>query len=115
MDYEAKTLNNQIYSKNHEYEEKAKDASGTAMVSKLKQAIAVIKQELKKNTLDEGIMNSMLFSCAGMKRGQHHLYDEMADPVQVSSATGTKNNTKAAQNKGNIENDEDVVDEDFNY
>ena len=51
------------------------------MVSKLKQAIGVLKQELKKNTIDEGIMNNMLFSCAGMRRGQHHLYDEMADPV----------------------------------
>ena len=74
-----------------------KDASGGAQVSKLKQAIAALKLDLKKNTLDEGVMNSLLFSCAGMRRGQHHLYDEMADPVvQVSSATGTKNNTQAA-------------------
>ena len=30
MDYEAKTLNNTIHQKNHEYEDKAKDASGGA-------------------------------------------------------------------------------------
>ena len=97
MDYDAKSLNNEIHMKNHDYEDKMKDASGGAMVSKLKKAIAALKEETKKNTMDEGIMNSLLFSCAGMKRGQHHLYDEMVDPVQgVSSATGTKNNTQEA-------------------
>jgi hypothetical protein len=54
---------------NHEYEDKMKDASGGAMVSKLKKAIETLKEELKKQTLDEGVMNSILFSCAAMRRG----------------------------------------------
>ena len=69
MDYDAKSLNNAVYAKNNDYEDKMRDASGGAMVSKLKQAIAVMRQEMKKQTLDEGVMNSLLFSCAGMRRG----------------------------------------------
>ena len=95
MDYESKDLSNACYTKEHEYEERMKDASGTALVSKLKKAIGAIKVELKEHNLNEGVMNSMLFSCIAMKRGQHHLYDEMADPVKVSG-TGTKNNTEEA-------------------
>lgn len=90
MDYDAKNLNNALYAKNHDYEDKLKDASGTAQVSKLKKALVALKNEMKEHSLNEGVMNSILFSCAGMKRGQHHLFDEMADPVQVSSGTGTK-------------------------
>ena len=88
-----------MHAKNHDYEDKLKDASGTALVGKLKKAIASLKEDLKKQKLDEGIMNSILFSCAAMRRGQHHLYDEIASPVQAatSGASGTnKNNTEAA-------------------
>jgi len=46
-----------------------KDASGTAQVSKLKKAIAAIKLELKDQSLEEGVMNSMLFSDSAMRRG----------------------------------------------
>ena len=55
-------------------------------------------------------MNNILFSCAEMRRGKHHLYDEMVDPVKVSG-TGTKNNTEEVKK---VSADEDV-DEDFNY
>ena len=58
-----------MFTKNHEYEDKMKDASGGAMVSKLKKAIATLKEDLKKQKLDEGVMNSILFSCAAMRRG----------------------------------------------
>ncbi len=95
MDYESKDLNNAIHTKEHDYEEKMRDATGTALVSKLKLAIIAIKKELKEHSLEEGVMNSLLFSCAGMRRGQHHLWDEMADPVKVSG-TETKNNTEEA-------------------
>ena len=95
MDHESKDLNNAIHTKEHAYEEKMRDATGTALVSKLKLAITAIKKELKENSLEEGVMNSLLFSCAGMRRGQHHLWDEMADPVKVSG-TETKNNTEEA-------------------
>ena len=69
MDYDAKNLNNAVHAKNHEYEDKMKDASGTAQVSKLKAALKILKEEMKDHTLNEGVMNSLLFSCAGMKRG----------------------------------------------
>ena len=95
MDYESKDLSNALHTKEHEYEERMRDASGTALVSKLKKAITTIKAELKEHSMNEGIMNNLLFSCAGMRRGKHHLYDEMADPVQVSR-TETKNNTEEA-------------------
>jgi len=69
MDYDAKNLNNAVHAKNHEYEDKMKDASGTAQVSKLKAALKILKEEMKEHTLNEGVMNNLLFSCAGMKRG----------------------------------------------
>ena len=69
MDYDAKNLNNAVHAKNHDYEDKMKDASGTAQVSKLKAALKILKEEMKDHTLNEGVMNSLLFSCAGMKRG----------------------------------------------
>jgi len=69
MDYESKDLNNAIHTKDHAYEEKMRDATGTALVSKLKQAITEMKKELKEHALEEGVMNSLLFSSAGMRRG----------------------------------------------
>ena len=69
MDYDAKNLNNAVHAKNHDYEDKMKDASGTAQVSKLKAALKILKEEMKDHTLNEGVMNNLLFSCAGMKRG----------------------------------------------
>ena len=69
MDYDAKNLNNAVHAKNHDYEDKMKDASGTAQVSKLKAALKILKEEMKEHTLNEGVMNNLLFSCAGMKRG----------------------------------------------
>lgn len=95
MDYESKDLSNAISSKEHEYEDRMRDASGTVMLSKLKQALKVLQAEVHSDRRDEGIMNNLLFSCAEMRRGKHHLYDEMADPVKVSE-TGTKNNTEEA-------------------
>ena len=95
MDYESKDLRNAIHAKEHDYEEKMRDATGQAQLQKLKQAIVELKAEVRNDSLQEGIMNNLLFSCAGMRRGQHHLYDEMADPVKVSE-TGTKNNTEEA-------------------
>ena len=96
MDYEAKDLTNACQTKNHEYEEKMKDATGTALVSKLKTAIVTLKGELKESRLSEGVMNNMLFSCEGMRRGKHHLFDEIANPVMASAAADTKNNTEEA-------------------
>lgn len=95
MDYESKGLSNECASKDHAYEEKMRDASGTVMVAKLKKALAVLKGEVKESQLNEGVMNNILFECAQMKRGKHHLYDEMVDPVKVSG-TATKNNTEEA-------------------
>ena len=95
MDYESKDLSNAIHAKEHDYEEKMRDATGQAQLQKIKQAIVELKAEVRNDSLQEGVMNNLLFSCAGMRRGQHHLYDEMADPVKVSE-TGTKNNTEEA-------------------
>jgi len=61
----------------------------------MKEALITIKQEVKEDARNENVMNNILFSCAEMRRGKHHLYDEMADPVKVSG-TGTKNNTEEA-------------------
>jgi len=69
MDYESKDLNNAIHTKDHDYEEKMRDATGTALVSKLKLAITEMKKELKEHALEEGVMNSLLFSSVGMRRG----------------------------------------------
>ena len=110
MDYESKDLSNAVYTKQHDYEEKMKDASGTAQIAKLKKAMTTMKSELQEIQLEEGVMNSMLFSCVAMRRGKHHLYEEMADPIKVSSKTGTKNNTEEV-----VKDDDDDVDEDFNY
>ena len=93
MDYQSKDLSNALFTKEHQYEERMKDASGTNLVSKLKNAISSLKAELKEHSLNEGFMNSILFSSGVMRRGQHHLFDEMADHVQVSK-TGTNNNTE---------------------
>ena len=40
-------------------------------------------------------MNNTLFSCAGMRHGKHHLFDEMVDSVKVA-AKRTTNNTEEA-------------------
>ena len=96
MDYESKDLSNAIHTKEGEYEEKMRDATGQVMVNKLKTAIATLKSEVHEDTRNEAVMNNILFSCAEMRRGKHHLYDEMADPVKVSG-TGTKNNTEEAK------------------
>ena len=45
--------------------------------------------------LSEGVMDNALFSCAGMRHGKHHLYEEMADSVKVT-AKRTTNNTEEA-------------------
>jgi hypothetical protein len=95
MDYESKDLSNAIQSKDHEYEDRMRDATGTALVSKLKSAIVELKADIKDERLNEGVMNNLLFSCEGMRRGKHHLFDEMVDPVKVSGM-GTKNNTEEA-------------------
>ena len=69
MDYESKDISNAVHTKEHEYEERMKDASGTAQVTKLKKAITTIKAELKEHTLNEGVMTSVLFSSSVMRRG----------------------------------------------
>ena len=69
MDYESKDLSNSIHTKEHTYEEKMRDATVTALISKLKLAITEIKKDLKEHSLEEGVMNSLLFSCADMRRG----------------------------------------------
>ena len=104
LDYEGKDLSNAVHTKEHEYEERMRDASGSAQVSKLKKAIAAIKLEVQEHTVNEGVMNSVLFTCAGMRRGKHHLFDELADPSAAAAAgaakrvkgTATKNNTEEA-------------------
>ena len=105
LDYEGKDLSNAVHTKEHEYEERMRDASGGAQVSKLKKAIAAIKLEVKEHIVNEGVMNSVLFTCAGMRRGKHHLFDELADPVAAAAGsagakrvkgTATKNNTEVA-------------------
>ena len=114
MDFESKDLSNAIHAKEHDYEERMKDASGTAIVAKLKKAIIEIKGELKEATMNEGMMNNLLFSAEAMRRGKHHLYDEMADPVKVKG-TETKNNTEGAKNqnqnadgRGSLPDDDEV-------
>ena len=69
MDYESKDISNAVHTKEHEYEERMKDASGTAQVTKLKKAITTIKAELKEHTMNEGVMTSVLFSSSVMRRG----------------------------------------------
>ena len=95
MDFESKGLNNALHAKEHEYEERMRDATGSTLLSKLKEALQVLKHEVRNESRDEGVMNNLLFSCAEMRRGKHHLYEEMADPVKVSE-TGTKNNREEA-------------------
>lgn len=95
MDYESKDLSNAIHTKEHLYEEKMNDATGSAQLTKLKQALGVLKRDVREQRLSEGTMNNLLFSSDTMRRGKHHLYEEMADPVKVSG-TGTKNNTEEA-------------------
>ena len=51
--------------------------------------------ENKEQRLNEAIMDNALFSCSGMRRGKHHLYDEMADSVKVTTKR-TTNNTEEA-------------------
>lgn len=83
MDYESKDLSNSIHSKEHEYEDKMNDATGSSLVSKLKAALAVLKRDTREQRLNEGVMNNILYSSEGMRRGKHHLYEEMADLVKV--------------------------------
>eukprot|EP00354_Favella_ehrenbergii_P010101 CAMPEP_0170476492 /NCGR_PEP_ID=MMETSP0123-20130129/17880_1 /TAXON_ID=182087 /ORGANISM="Favella ehrenbergii, Strain Fehren 1" /LENGTH=101 /DNA_ID=CAMNT_0010747531 /DNA_START=201 /DNA_END=506 /DNA_ORIENTATION=+ len=55
MDYESKDLSNAISAKEHDYEEKMRDATGQAMLQKLKQAIAEIKVEVRNDILHKRV------------------------------------------------------------
>ena len=52
--HESKGLSNECATKEHAYEEKMRDASGTVMIAKLKKALAVLKGEVKEARLSEG-------------------------------------------------------------
>lgn len=71
-------------------------------------------------------MNSMLFSCGGMRQGHHHLYDEVDganERLHTAAATMSKTKHKRIGDLGNTlqqtkqlleeDFDEDVRDEDF--
>lgn len=94
LDYESKDLSNALHTKEHDYEEKMRDASGTAQISKLKKAIAAIKQEVKEQKINEGTMHSVLYSSAGMRRGKHLLFDELAEPAVVKEKGAAAKNDK---------------------
>lgn len=36
-----------------------------------------LKKQIKEISLNEGVIQNTLFSCEHMKRGKHHLFDEL--------------------------------------
>lgn len=95
LDFENKEVQNALITKENWYEEKMKDLTGGGQVKAIKQAIQTLNVTIKEQRLNEGVMDNALFSCAGMRHGKHHLYEEMADSVKVA-AKKTTNNTEEA-------------------
>jgi len=72
-----------------------KDLTGGGQLTSIKEALYKLKVEIKEQRVYEGVMDNALFSCADMRHGKHHLYEEMADSVKVTEKK-TTNNTEEA-------------------
>ena len=46
--------------------------------------------QIKESRLSEGIMNSMLFACGGMRQGRHHLFDGVEQGSERAVAASFK-------------------------
>ena len=77
LDFSNKDLTNQINQINNRYEELAEDLNGERHLLRVKTALVKVKNETKESSLNEGIVQNMLFSCSQMRAGKHHLYDDV--------------------------------------
>lgn len=66
LDYENKSLQNEIVSLTNKYEDMVKDITGSGQCNKIKAAVAAMKKQVNEMKMNEGVMNGALFSCAGM-------------------------------------------------
>lgn len=77
LDFENKNLHSEITTLENAYDEKLKDITGQGHLVKLKAQLKELKAQTKEFSLNEGVMACTLFSCNGMRNGNHHLYDDL--------------------------------------
>lgn len=97
LDYENKSLQNEIVSLTNKYEDMVKDITGSGQCDKIKAAVAALKKQAIEMKLNEGVMNGALFSCAGMHHGKHHLYDDLDNEITNNNKQKRKQNNKKAK------------------
>jgi len=73
-----------------------KDITGSGQCDKIKVAVASLKKQSNEMKLNEGVMNGALFSCGGMRHGQHHLYDDLDNEITNNNKQKRKQNNKKA-------------------
>ncbi len=62
------------------------DIGGQKTMNKLKQSIVYLKNEIKEYTLNEAIISNALYSNNNMKKGKHHLFDELETDKMINSS-----------------------------
>lgn len=55
-------------------------------MKRLKASIVQIKSSIKEYNLNEGVLQNTLFSCNYMKKGRHHLFDEIENNKQFDES-----------------------------
>ncbi len=48
----------------------------------------MVKKDITQLSLEEGVIQNTIFSSTGMKRGRHHLFDEIDKGITESTAGG---------------------------
>lgn len=109
LDIEHKNVSNELARTEHAFSEKMEDVTGGGHLRKLKTRLFKLRQQVEELTRTEGILYQTLFSCAGMRQGKHHLYDEIM-PEQLSP---TQRDSQVTRAGGGAPEDEGLRDEDF--
>jgi len=81
LDYQNKDVQNQLIQINNRYDELAQDAGGERHLKRVKAVLVALKREVRDGGLNEGVLFNTLFSCAQMRAGKHHLYDDIYQPA----------------------------------
>lgn len=82
-DFLNKELQNRINQINNQYKELSADINGEKQLKRLKASLIELKGEIKEASLNEGVIENLLFSSTHMRAGKHHLYDDILPSPSV--------------------------------
>ena len=109
LDIEHKNVSNELARTEHSFAEKMEDVTGGGHLRKLKTRLFKLRQQVEELTRTEGILYQTLFSCAGMRQGKHHLYDE----ILPESPPAKRDSQVTRAGGGAPQEEEGLRDEDF--